>query len=395
MLKTVCEVLLEASERKSLLGTELGWEQEASRQALSSPAPRTHTQVHTHVAVHSHPVPVGTRSPPTPPQNPTEAAQDGPRCPCSAPRPRSSGAEAAPASRPWFYPVVEQHDVTYHRVKPLAGHGETREQRPCPTASSSSTSGRVAEGSPAPRRTPQVSQTGTRGQTRGSPPPPGGAARRHAARSSGRWQLRAGSNHVPPRPPWHAATVPRNTSTCEPRTRLRGEEAARPIAPGCWRWHSGAMESPRGAPSPPCAMNRLVQCRGGVSPSPKLTVSSTNPSGSPQRGWGPRAQLPDGPPRQPLTPQHSPGDAAVVQALLSPHDDVEAAPQVVRLHVHDLHGDTGKRHRGLCARDSSAPQDPAPLTCWKESSKSVCRETLIFTWLGRAFDCGQGTDRRL
>lgn len=25
-------------------------------------------------------------------------------------------------SRPWFYPVVEQHDVTYHRVKPLTGH---------------------------------------------------------------------------------------------------------------------------------------------------------------------------------------------------------------------------------------------------------------------------------
>lgn len=268
----------------------------------------THTQVHTHVAVRSHPVPVGTRSPPTPPRSPTEAAQDGPRCPCSAPRPRSSGAEAAPASRPWFYPVVEQHDVTYHRVKPLAGHGETREQQPCPTASSSSTSGRVAEGSPAPRRAPQVSQMGTRGQTRGqtrgSPPPPGGAAPRHAARSSGRWQLRAGSNHVPPRLPWHAATVPRNTSACEPRTGLRGEEAARPIAPGHWRWHWGALESPRWAPSPPCAMNRLVQRRGGVSPFPKLTVSSTNPSGSPQRGWGPRAQPPDGPPwqQQPRTP---------------------------------------------------------------------------------------------
>lgn len=25
-------------------------------------------------------------------------------------------------SGPWFYPVVEQHDVTYHRVKPLTGH---------------------------------------------------------------------------------------------------------------------------------------------------------------------------------------------------------------------------------------------------------------------------------
>lgn len=38
----------------------------------------------------------------------------------------SSDAAAAPAARPWFYPVVEQHDVTYHRVKPLAGHGERR-----------------------------------------------------------------------------------------------------------------------------------------------------------------------------------------------------------------------------------------------------------------------------
>lgn len=35
-----------------------------------------------------------------------------------------SDAEGAPVSCPWFYPVVEQHDVTYHRVKPLAGHRE-------------------------------------------------------------------------------------------------------------------------------------------------------------------------------------------------------------------------------------------------------------------------------
>lgn len=32
----------------------------------------------------------------------------------------------------------------------------------------------------------------------------------------------------------------------------------------------------------------------------------------------------------------SPGDAAVVQPLLSSHDDVEPAPKIVRLHVHDL-----------------------------------------------------------
>lgn len=44
--------------------------------------------------------------------------------PGRAGRQESSDVEAAPASCPWFYPVVEQHDVTYHRVKPLAGHGE-------------------------------------------------------------------------------------------------------------------------------------------------------------------------------------------------------------------------------------------------------------------------------
>ena len=37
----------------------------------------------------------------------------------------SFDAEGAPASCPWFSPVVEQHDVTYQRVKPLAGHRET------------------------------------------------------------------------------------------------------------------------------------------------------------------------------------------------------------------------------------------------------------------------------
>lgn len=41
----------------------------------------------------------------------------------------SFDAEGAPVSCPWFYPVVEQHDVTYHRVKPLAGHRETDRHR--------------------------------------------------------------------------------------------------------------------------------------------------------------------------------------------------------------------------------------------------------------------------
>lgn len=37
---------------------------------------------------------------------------------------KSFDVEGTPVSCPWFYPVVEQHDVTYHRVKPLAGHRE-------------------------------------------------------------------------------------------------------------------------------------------------------------------------------------------------------------------------------------------------------------------------------
>lgn len=39
-----------------------------------------------------------------------------------------------------------------------------------------------------------------------------------------------------------------------------------------------------------------------------------------------------------------PGDAPVVQALLSPHDDVEPPAEVIRLHVHNL--DTRGGHRG-------------------------------------------------
>lgn len=45
----------------------------------------------------------------------------------------------------------------------------------------------------------------------------------------------------------------------------------------------------------------------------------------------------------------SPGDAAVVQPLLSSHDDVESAPQVVRLHVHDL---TKRREKPFMTGDS-------------------------------------------
>lgn len=33
----------------------------------------------------------------------------------------------------------------------------------------------------------------------------------------------------------------------------------------------------------------------------------------------------------------------------------------------------------------------AALTCWNESSKSVCLDTLTFTWLGRALDWREKT----
>lgn len=39
---------------------------------------------------------------------------------------RGYGRRHPPTSRPWFYPVVEQHDVTYHRVKPLTWHQRQR-----------------------------------------------------------------------------------------------------------------------------------------------------------------------------------------------------------------------------------------------------------------------------
>ena len=57
-------------------------------------------------------------------------------------------------------------------------------------------------------------------------------------------------------------------------------------------------------------------------------------------------------------------------------------------------GITAGRRKGWL-HTSAALQLQHLLTCWKESSKSVCRETLIFTWLGNAFDYEQGRDTRL
>lgn len=88
---------------------------------------RAVVHVHTHAAVHTQ-----LQPPHTGPTLSSKQCGMGMRIlsqlcsPSHARRWQSSDAEAAPASRPWFYPVVEQHDVTYHRVKPLAGHRERR-----------------------------------------------------------------------------------------------------------------------------------------------------------------------------------------------------------------------------------------------------------------------------
>lgn len=117
--------------------------------------------------VHIHTVPTNTSypspQPSPPPQFPTPSSAEQEQPLTLLPRRwQSSDAEAAPASRPWFYPVVEQHDVTYHRVKPLAGHGETQAAGALPTASSSIT-GKEEVGS-----TLQHRFWGSRGST--SPP---------------------------------------------------------------------------------------------------------------------------------------------------------------------------------------------------------------------------------
>lgn len=64
-------------------------------------------------------------------------------------------------------------------------------------------------------------------------------------------------------------------------------------------------------------------------------------------------------------------------------------------------GRAGQCHHGWASSPPARlPSCPAPQpqhlpTCWKESSKSVCRDTLIFTWLGSAFDCKPGKSRGL
>lgn len=113
----------------------------------------------THTHPQMHPVP-----PHTLPREPHTKPGTAPSWLCSpgrAGRLESSDVEAAPASRPWFYPVVEQHDVTYHRVKPLAGHGErwssSRSRGSSPTKGSRRTWGGSRQGhaNPAPRRWPR------------------------------------------------------------------------------------------------------------------------------------------------------------------------------------------------------------------------------------------------
>lgn len=134
----VCEGLLETPTRNTLVCQRPHSEHWGSLQAShgSVPPRLSSTYTHTHTrcctpprAVHTPPEPPRTGSPRDPHPEP-KAARDGYRPGFASPsrtgRRESSDAEAAPASRPWFYPVVEQHDVTYHRVKPLAGHRERR-----------------------------------------------------------------------------------------------------------------------------------------------------------------------------------------------------------------------------------------------------------------------------
>lgn len=98
----------------------------------------THACAHTYSA-HKHQLSFSTNLSPTS-QFPTPSSGEQAQPLTLLPhRWQSSDAEAAPASRPWFYPVVEQHDVTYHRVKPLAGHREMQATGALPTASSSIT----------------------------------------------------------------------------------------------------------------------------------------------------------------------------------------------------------------------------------------------------------------
>lgn len=89
----------------------------------------------------------------------------------------------------------------------------------------------------------------------------------------------------------------------------------------------------------------------------------------------------------------SPSDAAIVQPLFSSHNDVESATEVIWLHIHDL---MTKRVFVInkCIKyfniDIYWSVVCKCLTCWNESSNSVCLDTEIFTWLGKALDWTQG-----
>lgn len=115
--------------------------------------------------------------------------------------------EAAPASRPWFYPVVEQHDVTYHRVKPLAGHGESWSRSRSWGSSPTKGSRRVWGGS---RDRPTQLQGDGPGEPEGAHGDTGPPPAKPQPVPCGNiipGQQHNCSNHITPCLPWHNLTV--------------------------------------------------------------------------------------------------------------------------------------------------------------------------------------------
>lgn len=91
-----------------------------------------------------------------------------------------------------------------------------------------------------------------------------------------------------------------------------------------------------------------------------------------------------------------PCKASIVQSLLAPEDYVQTPPQIIRLKVHDLQWGVKKKHSEAVGRVTwlKLMLCVCSSTCWNESSNSVWRDTVIFTWLARALDC-EHRDMRL
>lgn len=154
---------------------------------------------------------------------------------------QTDGRRHLPTSRPWFYPVVEQHDVTYHRVKPLTWH---RRQRQCQTKEKTWEH--------------KYKDEYTRGE---------------AGRGGVDW--------------WKKHKSPETTFNVK----------------ACNQWQFDFITNAEGQKRQ-TILSRDVQNRHGE------------------------------------TDGSSPCDATIVQPLLSSHNDVKSAPEVVRLYIHDLHDRT-------------------------------------------------------